>query len=292
MPAFERLFSDAFAEFCFGEESAHVAERVGELLDELGRIIGNPFAPPAWVPSPTNRRIGALYRHLFGYVTTGLRLRDGGGEPTAWGDLASTVVASNKGRHSLERIADMLIGAMLAAHRVPAAACAWMLMLVADHPESLRTITSGTSGDTSTEVRRIVLESLRLFPATWMVARVAERPVRVAHWDFPVGHNFLMSPYVIHRDEQVYTDCDRFDPDRWREPSEHHLRLLTFGAGLHLCPGRTLAEQLLANTLMLVAENHSIERATGPVTPNPRTTLTPDGLRIRLRNRFESEPCR
>lgn len=295
----ERAFSEALADFYFGPGSEHIAALTGQLLDELGHIIGNPFAVPAWLGSRTRGRIDWLYRDLLNVVVAALEHRSAA--PEEFDGVATAIMAANR-EHPTGRIADMLIGALLAGHRVPAAGAAWLLMLVAERPEVQQAIRAevaasrseptpgGSRGseEATDVVRCVVMEGLRLYPPTWMVARTAERAVDAAGWQFPAGHTFLISPYVIHRDEELFADALTFDPQRWRSAEQRQMSILSFGAGIHLCPGRSLALTLISTAVTAVVNNYDLHRVPGAVRANPRTTLLPDGLRLRLAPRQNS----
>jgi unspecific monooxygenase len=203
-------------------------------------------------------------------------------------DLAGAIVTNNQRVQPLGRIADLLIGALLAAHRVPAAAGAWLLMLTADHPETQESARAEAKSandappDECTVARRTALESLRLYPATWMIARILEKDVDLGSWRFRRGHNILISPYVIHRDNDLFPEASQFLPERWQAARLDQAAFLTFGSGIHLCPGRSLAVSMLTTTLTTIATRYRIDRAPGTVVADPRTTLLPVGLKIRL----------
>ncbi|MEZ0579266.1 cytochrome P450 [Nocardioides sp. MH1] len=284
-PVLEQAFSQALSQFYFGSGADNIAATVGALLDELGLIIGNPFALPAWVRSPTRRNIEHLYRAVREPVVAALEAR--AADPGRFHDAAAKMMASNSS-HTISRIADMVIGALLAGHRVPAAGGAWLLMLLSQHAdvqEAVRAELRAMPSKRHTEmnlVARVVMEGLRLYPPTWMITRTAQTDVDVQGWHFKRGHNFLISPYVIHRDESFFVDAARFLPDRWLEYRPAQAAFLAFGAGIHLCPGRNLAQVLLRAAVATAVTNYNIRPAPGKISANPRTTLLPDGLRLHL----------
>jgi cytochrome P450 len=172
-------------------------------------------------------------------------------------------------------------------------------MLVADHPAPQsairaaigeetaaagRSTGSGRAGASSRGlVERVVLESLRLYPPTWLLVRTAAKSVSVAGYDFPAGHHFMVSPYVLHRNPTTFPDPEAFWPDRWVTMPRFPAGYLPFGGGLHVCPGRHLATTILAALLRTVVGSRRVVRMPGAVGLDPRTTLLPDGLRLGLR---------
>jgi cytochrome P450 len=278
VPVLEGVISAAVARHFFGDEGAPLPGLTGRLLDALAQVIGNPWALPASFPTPTRHRIRRRHLELRCEVVT--RLRSRVRRPGDYDDLAMHVVAarSTTGEHPLplDRVADLLIGSLLAAQRVPAAAAAWMLMLVADHPEW-----QARARDDESAARAVVLEALRLYPPTWVIMRRATRSVRLGGFDFEPGHHFLISPFVLHRDPRVFEAPDVFQPERWTSQQPPPEAYVPFGAGRHRCPGVNLATVTLVALLRAVVELGNVTRA-GDVTPDARTTLLPRGLRIRV----------
>lgn len=301
VPLMEEITSRTIADHYFGRDGRVLPAAVGALLDALSVVIGNPLALPPGCYSPARRRIRAAHRELKELVVPLLRLRDA--QPHGADDVASQVVRARDpdAGQSVERIADLLIGAMLAAHRVPAASAAWMLMLVADRPElpgrlaeeaarfGLR-VAAGASGGERPErypfATACVHETLRLYPATWLLDRVAARQVPVAGFAFAAGHHFLISPYVLQRDETSFESAEQFRPDRWagRSPSAAG-GFMAFGHGQHACPGSNFAVTVLTAILLTVVGGWRVDRLPTTVTANARTTLLPDGLRLSFRAR-------
>lgn len=276
LPVMESVISSAVAELYFGPDGRPLPEMLANLLDELSQVIGNPFALPERWRSPVRRRIAAQHELLRTQVTRILAARLDA--PDAYDDLAAGVIARAGTRYPLTRVADMVIGSLLASQRVPAAAASWLCLALADHPYLQEQIT--TDPDVA---QRVVLEALRLFPPTWLLVRTATRPVEVGGYSFAAGHHFMISPYVQHRDTEAFPDPTAFRPDRWLRPPRDPGQFLPFGAGVHVCPGRHLATRVLIAIAQGVTTRYRIVRTPGTVTANPRTTLLPDGLRTALR---------
>jgi cytochrome P450 len=82
-----------------------------------------------------------------------------------------------------------------------------------------------------------------------------------------------------------------FLPERWLDDGDleapDQKSFLTFGAGPRFCPGRNLAFLEAKTALAMIARNFEIELdpATGPPTELLGFTMSPKGLRVRLRER-------
>jgi len=100
---------------------------------------------------------------------------------------------------------------------------------------------------------RTVQEALRLYPASWFVARSVAAPATVAGIELNPGTTVVASPYVVQRDSRWYEDPGRFDPDRWTvSTSRPKFAFFPFGGGVRQCPGERLARiegELLAGAL-------------------------------------------
>lgn len=111
------------------------------------------------------------------------------------------------------------------------------------------------------DIARMVEEALRYDAPVQMMFRTATTDVEVAGFMIPAGATVLPLMGSANRDEGVFPDPDRFDPDR--ATGEH----LGFGHGVHFCLGAALArlEARVAIEELLGAAPH-LER-TGAVTP-------------------------
>ena len=78
-------------------------------------------------------------------------------------------------------------------------------------------------------------EALRHEAPVQIMFRTATTPVEIAGCEIPQGATVLALIGSANRDETVFADPDRFDPDR---PTGEHLG---FGHGVHFCLGAALA---------------------------------------------------
>jgi cytochrome P450 len=110
----------------------------------------------------------------------------------------------------------------------------------------------------SDDIAKIVEETLRYESPVQLMFRTATTSVEIAGTTIPAGATVLPLIGSANRDETVFTEPDRFDPDR--ATGEH----LGFGHGVHFCLGAALArleariaiEELLAGAPRLELAGH------------------------------------
>jgi cytochrome P450 len=95
-----------------------------------------------------------------------------------------------------------------------------------------------------------VLETLRLYPAFFVLPREVATPFSLGGMHFRRGDILYVSPYLLQRDARSFSNPERFDPERFMGESQVRLApgsFMPFGAGPRACPGRsfTLNEQVL-----------------------------------------------
>ena len=94
----------------------------------------------------------------------------------------------------------------------------------------------------------IVHESLRMEPPVSVLPRLAVDGGEVAGVEVPPMGLVLCGIASANRDEDVFAQPDRFDPDRAEQ------EILTFGFGAKYCPGTHLARKQLAAAVAVVAD--------------------------------------
>lgn len=209
-------------------------------------------------------------------------------------------------RFSLEELVDQVCFLFLAGHETSASALAMAVYLLAQVPEAQARLRqevidalAGQQGPLGFEALRqlpygtaLFNETLRLYPPVSFFIREARQEVDLVEERCPVGSLLTISPWVIQRHMQHWSDPHGFRPERFlvEEASADERRLareafLPFGLGPRKCPGAAFA---LQEALLVLAE--LVRRF--EILPDPdhspdlvaRLTLrSVNGVRVKLR---------
>jgi cytochrome P450 len=136
----------------------------------------------------------------------------------------------------------------------------------------------------------VLRESMRLTPVVPITGLEPLADTEIEGVHIPAGTRL----FLLHRYAglQSTVRAEEFKPERWLEDEEDlpipdQKSFLTFGAGPRFCPGRNLAFLEAKTALGMIARNFEIELdpAAPPVTELLGFTMSPKGLRVRLRER-------
>jgi len=165
----------------------------------------------------------------------------------------------------VDRAGEELRVALAAAFDTTAHTLAWALWHLA-----------GTPNDgTAEEIRAVIQETLRLYPAGWLGSRVASRAFSFAGHAVPPRTLVFYSPYLTHRDPELWPDPERFDPTRFQE-RKPPWGYIPFSAGERTCLGMHLANLILEVALTPFAAGRA-KADGGDPTPRTGLTLSPRG---------------
>lgn len=121
-----------------------------------------------------------------------------------------------------------------------------------------------------------IRESLRMHPPLIMLMRKVLQPVTVDGFTVPRGDIIAVSTWLSHRTEDVYADCDTWDPTRFADRQEgggfgQSLDFIGFGGGAHRCLGAKFATMQNQIALTLLLHEYDFELEAGAV-PDPDLT--------------------
>lgn len=202
-------------------------ETVTALLNEA--FFGSTFPPDllARFLSPLEQRVPAplLPRPLlFRHVNT--RLKEILKEPPPE-TLAAHLAP-------IDRAAEELRVALAAGFDTTAHTLAWALWHIASEP----------AWRTPDHLPLVMKETLRLYPAGWLGSRISRKPFSFENQLFKSGLLVFYSPYLTHRDPQLWPEPLTFNPNRF-EQRPPPWGYLPFAAGSRTCLGRQLALLML-----------------------------------------------
>ena len=114
--------------------------------------------------------------------------------------------------------------------------------------------------------------------------------VEIGGWHYPRGAEFVISPWVVHRNPRTFEDPEVFRPERWENDLARRLprfAYFPFGGGPRVCIGNRFA--MMEAKLVLAAAVQRFRFESVPetsVTLLPSATLRPrHGVRLRLGER-------
>jgi cytochrome P450 len=298
---------DVVSETLFGITLADTAVRdamhdtVDVAMAFSARRLLSPFdLSPRW-PTRGNiahrRALRTLDAIIANILSTAAQRRAQGqseDEPTLL-DLLFTAQDEGRTTHDTE-LRDQVATMLIAGHETTANLLTWAIHEMARHPtawESARrearsvdlTALSFDEMAQLTFTRRVVDETLRLYPPAWVMMRGTLRPFATQELELPAQASVIICPYSLHRDPRFFPDPQSFSPDRFAQPSEAMTRaFIPFGLGNRMCIGSPLA--LLEATVMIatLARDHRWELVDPqPASPEPSVALrVSGGLRVRI----------
>jgi cytochrome P450 len=219
-------------------------------------------------------------------------------------NFLESMVAAEEGTFSDEDIIGNVFTLLLAGEDTTSHSMAWTIWWLARRPEIqarwaeeadrvLGDEPYASEYETVEDFRygeAVLRESMRLTPVVPVTGLEPLVDTEIEGVAIPAGTRLLL----LHRRAgllNVERSAD-FDPGRWLEedddlPAPDQKTFLTFGAGPRFCPGRNLAFLEAKTALTMVARNFEIELdpTAKPVTEMLGFTMSPRGLRVRLRER-------
>ena len=121
----------------------------------------------------------------------------------------------------------------------------------------------------------VVAEALRLYPAGWIGSRVTAVDTEFDGRHIPAGRLVLYSPFLTHRDADLWDRPSEFRPERFADPRPAW-GYLPFSAGSRTCLGAGLATLMLRTAVSTFA-GKALTPISTSVAPRGGITLTPSG---------------
>jgi cytochrome P450 len=267
------------------------------MSEYLNYRMGSPFQPPAWVPTRANRQLNRTRRVLDEKIYALIRARRASAEEH--NDLLGMMMAA-RDADTGEAMTDAtlrneILVMMFAGHETTAVTLGWAFYLLSQNPQveallhaELDTVLAGRAPAIADlpslpYARRVVDETLRLYPPAWGIARQQVQADMLGGYHIPADAAITLVINNVHRDPRFWEAPERFDPDRFtpqRSAGRHPFAYMPFGAGPRQCIGNQFALTEAHLVLASIAQRYQFRMAAGhPVQPRPVFVLrTSHGL--------------
>ena len=278
-----------------GDKANEVGAAIDLMLHEAVSRINNPFRLPASIPTPNNRRAEKAMQTLDRIVLDIIAARRKGKKRED--DLLQMLIEARDEETGEgmtdQQLRDEVMTMFLAGHETTANALTWTFVLLSRFPSVARALASEAEtvfGDRSASAedaaslevsRRVLSESMRLFPPVWVIGRSPAEDVEVDGYTIPEGSLLFLSPWVTQRLPAYWDDPEGFDPDRFapeRQKLMHRYQYFPFSVGPRMCIGQSFA--MLEGQLVLssLARRFRLDLLPGhAIVPEPLITLRPRG---------------
>ena len=231
------------------------------------------------VRSPGSRspRLRPLYQRALGAIDAFVshKVSEAHRSAPPAGSLLAALLASPATGEPLTDadLRDELKAILVAGHTTTASALAWTWYVLFEHPdareqleEECRALLGGRVPGIETlprlgYTRRVIEEVLRLYPPTWLTARMPVEDDTLAGYTIPARAIVLLSPYVTHRHPAVWDAPEAFDPDRFapaRAAARPTLAYFPFGGGPRHCIGSAFATTEMQLIVVSVAQRYRL----------------------------------
>ena len=219
--------------------------------------------------------------------------------------LARLVIESDESRpdgFSSQEIRDQVVTMLMAGHETTAKSLTWTLWLLGQHPDVARRaqaeVDSVLGGDLPGAdayehlpfLKAVFNEGLRLYPPVWLISRRAVEADTLGQFEIPKDSLVCISPWLLHRRNDLWVDADQFRPDRFMIDSDRHqCSFLPFSAGPRQCIGQHFATlegvlvlaRILQKVVIRIDPDHLVE-------PEALVTLRPrNGVLASIRARSD-----
>ncbi|WP_414623337.1 cytochrome P450 [Calothrix sp. CCY 0018] len=241
----------------FGVDMGEKGSKSAALLQKIGILLGNPktMVLPFDLPGFPFRQMMTLMAELDEEMRGIIRSRQASDSDT--GDVLSMLIQARDAETGMTLSEDELLGHVsvifAAGHETSANALNWTLFLLSQHPQiaadlldELEAVLQGAAPTIEQLqqlplLERVIKESLRILPPVPWNARVTSQPTTLEGYELPTGTEVWLSIYHTHHSPEIYSEPNKFNPQRWQNLEVDNFSYNPFSAGSRKCIGAGFA---------------------------------------------------
>lgn len=291
----------------FNVEESQLLDEIYESMDVMQKYLTkhilNPLFSPFYYLTREHQEFKSSMKNMDDLVYSMMNNRRKSGEKKM--DLLQMLM-DVEDADTGEKMTDLqlrneLVTMFSAGHETSATALAWILYILAQHPEIVKKIRVETDRVMPnqempafkqirelTYTEQVINEGMRLFPPAWIIGRRAVKDDEFNGFKIKKEINILCQVYSLHRSPDLWEKPNEFNPDRFspeRVKKRPRIHFIPFGSGPRMCIGNHFAMmemQLILATIVqrfdfTVVESHPIEL-------DPLITLRPKhGIKLNVK---------
>lgn len=278
-----------------GIDQMAIHDAIDRYIEDIAKVsILDIIGVPTWVPRPGRITGSRGLKAMKKMADRAIEDRKTGGArdiPDLLDLLLDGEDPKTKRQMSTAELRDNLLTFIVAGHETTALTLSWALYLCAFEPQvqekARLEAQSVLNGRTATAedvpnlpyIRMIIDETLRLYPPAAFLSRTAQGTDQLCDRDIWKGDTVMLPVYALHRNELIWPEPDKFDPERFSDPKAiDRYAYLPFGNGPRVCIGAQFA---LQEAVMILASLLSKFKFTSIPGKDPQPimilTLRPEG---------------
>jgi cytochrome P450 len=185
-------------------------------------------------------------------------------------------------------VRDELMTMLAAGHETTATGLAFAFDLLLHNPDVLARLRDELASDTEEYLEATATETLRLRPVIDAAERTLTEPRVIAGHELPAGIRVYPAIAIVHHREDLYSEPERFRPERFLEDDAESYTWLPFGGGIRRCIGAALAQAEMAEVLRIAfsrVELEPLRSAPDPVVMRGITLAPRHGAQVRVKSK-------
>ena len=168
--------------------------------------------------------------------------------------LSMYLSAKDKSGKSFDdkELIDEIITLIVAGYETSAGTLNWAWYLIANNPSIEKRIHTESNPIFSEEgnlnyesvinmqyTQQVLEETLRLYPPVWLFSRKSINDDNLGKYDIPVNSDLYLSPYILHRSREFWSNPEKFNPDRFDKTrkTKNNNAFIPFSLGPRRCLG-------------------------------------------------------
>jgi cytochrome P450 len=190
-----------------------------------------------------------------------------------------------------KELIDEVLTLIVAGHETTAAALTWTWYLVGTHSQTAEGLQAEAdavnpagrlsldAAESLSFTHQVLQESLRLYPPGWLLSRRAIEADELGGFQIAPRTDVLISPYMLHRHPQFWSDPEEFRPERFAAADaeeRHRFAYIPFAVGPRHCIGENIAMFEMLAHMHTMTRRFRLTRATAePVEFEAQINLRP-----------------